>query len=227
MILCAGKGTRLGDLTKDMPKALLPVNEKPVVVHIIEWLKKYGVFDIVINLHHLGDKIQEYLGGGSQYEVDIKYSKETELLGTAGGVKNADELLSDTFIVAYGDTLQDFNLLEMISFHQKRKGLMTIALCSNKQLGHGGIVTLNYDYKITSFNEKRGNGLVNAGIYICNKQILNYMGDGFSDFGENVFPFLVRMRMKMPIYGFILKPENTVIDIGTKEGYERANKIYS
>ena len=179
MILSAGEGTRLGGLTKKTPKVMLPVGGRPVIEHIIDWLKKYGVFDIVINLHYLGGKIQEHIGNGSKFGVDAKYTFEDELLGTAGGVKNADMFLSNPFIVVNGDTLTNFNLSDMIVAHRKNDALATIALCSRNQLGNGGLVTLDIRNKILAFAEKPMDfsvGLVNAGVYIFEKGIYFWIG---------------------------------------------------
>jgi len=88
MLLAAGMGTRLRPLTERLPKCMVPVGGKPILEHNIEWLKKYGFTDVMINLHYLPQVVMGYFGDGSKWGVKIKYSVEKEILGTAGGVKN-------------------------------------------------------------------------------------------------------------------------------------------
>jgi len=227
MILCAGEGTRLGKLTEKTPKVLLPVNGKPAVEHVLDWLKKHGVFDVVINLHHLGGKIMDCLGNGSGFGVDILYTFEEELLGTAGGVKNAGELLGDTFIVVNGDTLTSLNLLEMMEFHKRKKALATIALAySVDNRGHG-VVAIDDSDAVQEYLEKppvNVVGFYNAGVYIFNKEVLEQIPAGVCDFGYDVLPGLVGAGSL--VFGFELDRDVHVVDMGTPEGYKKAEKIF-
>ena len=106
MILAAGLGTRLRPLTDTVPKPLLPVAGTPAVVRLMRWLRGAGIREIVINLHHLPDRIEDALGNGDLFDVDIVYSREPELLGTGGGIKKALTLLGDgPFLVINGDVV--------------------------------------------------------------------------------------------------------------------------
>lgn len=224
MILCAGEGIRLGEMTKKMPKVLLPVNGKPAVGHILDWLKKYGVFDVVINLHYLGVKIKDYLGNGSEFGADIVYSFEEKLLGTAGGVKNVGVSLGNTFVVVNGDTLTNLNLLAMLDFHRRKGALATIALAYGKGNRERGVVAIDGFKAVREYREKPPfniAGLYNAGICIFNKEILNYIPDGVCDLGCDVFPQIVNEGL--PVFGFELGGKDFLIDMGTPEGYEKAN----
>ena len=98
MILAAGLGTRLRPLTNTMPKCMLPIGDKPLIHHQIIWLKKHGIKDIAINLHHLHEQVLSYLKDGSSLGVNITYSDETDKLwGTAGGVKKIEEFFTEDF----------------------------------------------------------------------------------------------------------------------------------
>lgn len=111
MILAAGRGERLRPLTDHTPKPLIPVQGKPLIVHHIERLAKAGITDIVINLNHLAEQIPAALGDGSRWHVRLHYSWENHLaehLETAGGIRHALSLLSDTFILVNGDIFTDF-----------------------------------------------------------------------------------------------------------------------
>ena len=97
MILAAGEGTRLRPLTSDTPKSLLPVGNTPIIVHQLRWLKRYGIKRVVINLFHKGDQIKAALGDGGKFGMEISYSPEDVLLGTAGGVKRMESFFSEVF----------------------------------------------------------------------------------------------------------------------------------
>src|SRR6185436_19416469 len=111
MILAAGVGSRLDPLTRNLPKPLVPIVNRPVMEHIIELLAKHGCTEIVVNVHYLGDQIEAYFGDGSSFGVRIRWSKEDQLWGDAGSMKRVEDFLSDdTFIVVGGDDLADIDL---------------------------------------------------------------------------------------------------------------------
>ena len=114
MILAAGRGERMGDLTKETPKPLLIFNDKPLIVWHIEKLAAAGFIDIVINVSYLAEKIKDYLGSGSQWGVRIVFSDENPVLETAGGIKKALPLLkSNPFLVINSDVFSDINYAEL------------------------------------------------------------------------------------------------------------------
>jgi len=109
MILAAGRGERLRPLTDTTPKPMLPIRGRPLLEHQIGWLKAAGITELVINLHHLGDRIETYFGDGSAFGVRIRYSREAVLLDTGGGIVKALPLLgSDPFVLLNGDIYTDF-----------------------------------------------------------------------------------------------------------------------
>ena len=118
MILAAGKGTRLQSLTETVPKPMLPVAGRPVLAHIIEWLWRYGIHQVAINLHYHPEVVREYFDDDSWREIEITYSEEPVLLGTAGGVKKMEAFFGDPFLVVYGDVLTDLDLGALLAFHQ-------------------------------------------------------------------------------------------------------------
>ncbi|MBL4681399.1 MAG: nucleotidyltransferase family protein [Pseudomonadales bacterium] len=114
MILAAGRGERMLPLTKNSPKPLLLVHGIPLIEHRIIALKRAGIWDIVINVHYLGEQIVAYLGDGQRLGVAIKYSKEPDLLETAGGIRNALPLLGTApFLVVPADTMMDMDFSEL------------------------------------------------------------------------------------------------------------------
>lgn len=228
MILAAGEGTRLRPLTLETPKVLLPIREVPLIEHTLAWLKSYSISEVAVNLYHIGDKIRSSLGDGSRFGMRLTYSLEDALLGTAGGVKKMESFFDSTFVVVYGDVLTDFDLRDMIQFHCEKKAMVTLAISEVLNPWDIGIVEINEQGKILSFVEKpprdseTGN-LGSDGIYVLEKEILNYMPDkGFSDFAYDIFPKLI--KFDLPVYGYVLKPEDYLIDIGTIDKYRKANE---
>src|ERR1051326_4481452 len=111
MILAAGLGTRLRPLTDTIPKPLLPIADRPLIIWNLLLLRQHGIHEILINLHHLGHLIEKELGDGSQFGMKIVYSHEPRILGTGGGLKQAESWLGqDVFLVLNGDTLLDLNI---------------------------------------------------------------------------------------------------------------------
>ena len=129
MVLAAGQGTRLQPRTDHTPKALVPVAGRPMIEYSLLLLKRYGIREIIINLHHLGDQIENHLGDGKQWGLQITYSKEPELLDTGGGLLKAKPFLQDgTFIVINTDVLIDLSLGELLAFHEEKRAAATLVL---------------------------------------------------------------------------------------------------
>ncbi|MFQ5588726.1 MAG: NDP-sugar synthase [Nitrospiria bacterium] len=129
MILAAGFGKRLRPLTDSIPKPLLPVGGRPMIVYNLLLLKKYGITDVIINLHHFGDQIKSALGDGTRFGMALTYSEEAEPLETGGGIKKAAAFFGQsTFIVINGDILIDIDLGKLLSFHDGQKAAATLVL---------------------------------------------------------------------------------------------------
>jgi len=226
IILAAGEGTRLRPLTLALPKALLPIGGNPLIEHQLYWLKSHGIQEVVINLYHLGEKIEDFLGDGSHFGMKISYSPEESLLGTAGGVKRAEHFFDSTFVVAYGDVLTNFDLSAMIKFHQGKKATVTLVIFEPPNACEVGAVELDEDGRILSFVEKPQSPistLANGGIYVLEREVLNHIPEqGFSDFAYDIFPRLIQLGL--PLYGYMLKPDEYLTDIGTLGKYYKANK---
>lgn len=207
LVLAAGLGKRLG--LEDIPKPMYKVLGKPILEHNLLLLKKHGMTDICITLHHKGKVIKDYFKDGSNFGVKIQYSFEKELLGTAGALLNVGWFLTnESFLVIYGDNYTDINLKEMLSLHLTHKPLATIALFDPKKSLNsdiaGGKVLLDKDNNLLSFIEGKGNeinGYVNAGIYVLEPQILELIPKGNpSDFGKDIFPKLLKEELKLKGY---------------------------
>lgn len=227
MVLAAGEGTRLQPLTLDCPKPMLPIGGKPLLEHTIQWLKSYGFRQIAINLHHRPETITSYFGDGRRWGVEITYSYEENLLGTAGAVRKMRPFFQETFAVVYGDVLTNLPLDALMSFHLSRKTL-TMALYRVSNPTEVGLVGLDEEGRVVSFKEKPRpeevfTDLANSGIFLLEPEIIEFIPENtFYDFGLHLFPKL--LEIGVPIYGWPVPPSTYLIDIGTREKYERARK---
>lgn len=226
MIMAAGVGTRLHPLTKDIPKPMVPIAGRPLMEHIVYLLRSHGFTDLVANLHYLPEKIQNYFGDGLRFGVKLKCSYEPELMGTAGGVKNNQEFLDATFVVVSGDALTDINLEAFLRFHKQKGAMASIALKPMEEVERFGVVIIDSEGRITSFQEKPKkeealSNLVNTGIYIFEPEIFDYIPTGeVYDFGKHLFPRLAAERA--PFYGYVT--EDYWCDVGNLEAYSKAQK---
>ncbi len=227
IIMAGGEGTRLRPLTIHRPKPLVPVGGKPIMLHIIELLKKHGLNEAVATVHYLADEIEGYFGNGEEFGFSLKYSVEDVPLGTAGSVKKAAETfnLNDTLLILSGDALTDIDLSKAIAFHKDRGALVTIVLSRVSNPLEYGVVIVDERGAIKRFLEKPSwdeafSDTVNTGIYIIEPEVLSYIGDRrFVDFSLDLFPQL--LREKKPLYGFI--SEGYWCDIGSHTSYMEAN----
>lgn len=226
VLLAAGEGVRLKPLTNNTPKVMLLINGKPILEYNINLLRRHNIKDIAINLRYLPQKVKEYFKDGKYFGVNIVYSEEEEILGTAGALKKLSNLLDSEFVVVYGDVINNVNISDMIKFHKKKKGIATIALYEETENPQAkGLVKIDNNKKILNFIEKPKNpttNLANAGIYIFEPEILNFIPEGkYFDCGHNLFPLLLSKGKN--IYGYILKDEY-LVDIGTIEKYNKVNE---
>jgi NDP-sugar pyrophosphorylase family protein len=235
-VLAAGKGARLGELSEHFPKPMVKVGGMPVLERNLRWLQSHGVSEVMINLHHLGEVIEKQIGNGGRLGLGVRYSREPELLGTAGGVKQAEEFLRDrSFLVVYGDNLFDFDLERMIEAHSTWPCVATIALYSLDQHQHSGVtggrVDMDRSGRILRFVEGGRDPaaaslrLINAACYILEPSVLAAIPAGqASDFGKDVFPKLLRSHQIL--CGHVIEPEGKVLGLDTPEALARARALF-
>ena len=156
VVMAGGQGSRLRPMTVARPKPLLPLVNKPVIGHIIDWLKRYGIYEIIITLQHQADWFQDYLGTGASMGVRIHYVVEDVPLGTAGSVANARSLIDDTVLVVSGDAATDMELDALLGFHRSRHADVTVALHRVVNPLDYGVVITGADGNISQFVEKPG-----------------------------------------------------------------------
>jgi len=216
MVLAAGLGTRLRPITYAMPKPMVPVLNRPVMEHIVRLLATHGFDEAIANLHWFPETIEGHFGDGSEFGVELSYSREEALLGTSGGVRNAADFLGDSFLVISGDALTDIDLAAMREFHESHDGVATLATKRVADTTQFGVAITGADGRIQGFQEKPEpsealSDLANCGIYMFRSEIFDFFpepgtsraageGDppGFADWAMDVFPAL--LENDVPFY---------------------------
>lgn len=227
MILAAGVGSRLDPLTRNVPKPLVPILNRPVMEYLIELLKHHGFTEIMVNLYYLGDHIESYFGDGKKWGVKLHWSREDKLWGDAGSLKRVEEFFKDdTFLVIGGDDLTDMDLTRLVKTHRDKGALSTIALSLVDDPSEYGIVLMNEDGRITRFLEKPKGEVIfsntaNTGVYIFQPEIFELIPRGmFYLFGKQVFPLL--LDQKLPLYGHLTAAYWK--DVGNLKIYQQTHK---
>jgi mannose-1-phosphate guanylyltransferase/phosphomannomutase len=200
VVLCAGYGTRLGDLTRETPKPLLPLQGRPLLEYTLAHLHRHGVRQVGINLHFEAAQVRRTLGDGARFGLEIEYRHEPTLLGTAGGVRGFADWLGEAepFFVLYGDILTDQDLGALGRAHRQYGAAATLLL--HQRAGSNSLVRREADGSITGFverpteEERRASPFpwVNSGIHVLEPAVLRSIPPGQPhDFPRHVFPGLV------------------------------------
>jgi mannose-1-phosphate guanylyltransferase/mannose-1-phosphate guanylyltransferase/phosphomannomutase len=199
MVLAAGLGTRLRPITYEIPKPMVPVLDGPVMAHVVGMLERQGFTDLVANLHHHPDVIRGYFGDRLQYRY------ERELLGRAGGVRNARDFFGDDLVVVVsGDVLTDIDVNALVERHRSAGGIATLAVKRVDDPRELGVVVHGSDGRVEGFQEKPDpaealSDVGNCGIYCFSPEIFDYFPDTpFAEWDEDVLPAL--LAAKAPLY---------------------------
>lgn len=238
MILAAGKGTRVRPITQTIPKPMIPILQKPVMEFLVELLRQHGFDEIMVNVSHLADVIENYFRDGQKFGVQIGYSFEGriedgeligEAVGSAGGMRRIQDFspfFDDTFVVLCGDALIDLDLTAAVKWHREKGAIATIVMKSvpREEVPSYGVVVTDDSGKIKAFQEKPSvdealSTDINTGIYIFEPEIFDYIpSDTEYDIGSQLFPALVAANA--PFYGISMDFE--WVDIGKVPDYWRA-----
>jgi mannose-1-phosphate guanylyltransferase/phosphomannomutase len=227
MVMAAGAGTRLRPLTFSVPKPMVPVANRPVMEYTLQNLRKHGITELILNLHSYPEMIRNHFKNGEQWGVQISYSHEPQLLGTAGGVKKVTPFFKNQpFLVMSGDGLTDVDLTRLMTFHRQRRAVGTIGLKPIDTRFEYGVAITDRQGKITRFVEKPlwsdvFSNNVNTGIYMFEPSVLSQIPSGRSyDFGHELWPKLLKNRAR--IFGYPIKAY--WCDVGSLGEYRRAQK---
>ena len=225
LILAGGKGTRLRPLTMHTPKPIVPIANQPFLLYQLELLKRADVRDVILSLSYQPQKIEDKLGDGTDYNVRISYAVEASPLGTAGAYRNAASMISETTVVFNGDVLTDIDMNDVIRFHRERQAAATIVLAPVPNPTAYGLVETETDGRVSRFLEKPKPeevtcNTINAGIYILEPRVLDYVPEGEPFMFEyGVFPQL--LERQEPFFAYIWR--GYWRDIGTASSYLQAN----
>ena len=220
VILAGGLGTRLQPYTTFLPKPMLPLGEKPILEHLIEWSKKNGMKSIVLCVSYLRKTIEDYFEDGKRIGVSIEYAISNKPLATAGQLKTAEKFINDTFVCMYGDSIYGFNLGNMIKQHKQKKSFVTMSLHEYKTNLPYGVIETAKNNKVITWNEKPEIKVnINMGCYVMEPEIMKFIPKN-KPFGmDDVIK--KAMAKKKLVNSFISK--NGFVDIGNKESYKKAN----
>ncbi len=222
VILAGGKGTRLRPLTYAVPKPLLPINERPMLEHIILHLKNHGIREFIITVGYLGYQIKNYFRDGSDFGVKIEYAEEKEPLGTAGCLLPIKDKLTETFLLYGGDNVTTMDISKFLEFHKKAGGIVTVALSEIEIPIEYGVVEFDENNVIQRFREKpklRFNTVTM--IMAVEPRIFEYIEPGFSNITDHVFPKLLEAGEKIMAYPF----RDFWLDVGRPDDYQKVNSV--
>jgi NDP-sugar pyrophosphorylase family protein len=226
VILAAGFGTRMRPLTDRVPKPLLPVGGHPLIYYNLFLLKKYGITDLLINVHYQADLLIQKLGTGADFGMRITYSKEPAILGTGGGIKNLQDLLgSGAFLVMNADILVDINLDRLVAFHQKKGGIATLALRSDPNVTQYGALDIDTSGQIRSIlgvplQKGRFRKRMFTGIHVMETRILDFIPSGA--FYSITDTYIEMLKKGEKLFGYSMT--GYWADIGVPERYHKVNQ---
>jgi NDP-sugar pyrophosphorylase family protein len=223
LVLTAGRGTRLDPLTRLVAKPAVPLGERALIEHVLAWVRAQGVTDVVLNLHHLPQSITTIVGDGAHLGVQVRYSWEQPLLGSAGGPRRALPLLaSDRFLIVNGDTLCAFDVAPMVSAHVASGADVTMAVVPNADPDHYNGLVVDADRVVTGFVPRgRAEGSWHfIGIQVVESRVFAALPDGVPlDTVAGIYRDSIRQS---PGRIRAWHPQTSFLDVGTPADYRRA-----
>ena len=223
VVLSAGLGTRLKDKTVSCPKVMLPFAGKPLLGHHLEWLRNYGVRRVFLNLHYMPESIREYCGDGSRFGVEITYSYEPRLRGTAGALKAFRDELDRTVLVHYGDVYSEVDLKKFYDFHRSKRADATLVVHPTNRPHDSDVVVIDEEARVLSVHHKPGTNefgnIGNAASKMFEPGMLAYIpeGDEPSDFIQDVIPPAIADGHRVYAYD----TAEFLMDMGTPDRHEK------
>lgn len=211
VILCGGKGTRLSEYTQSIPKPMIEIGGKPILLHLMEFYASLGHKDFTLCLGYKGKKIEEYFKNIKDWNINCidtgENSNKAERL-----VKVKDKIKGSTFLVSYGDDVSDVNINEVIKFHNKKNKIVT--LTAVPLMSPFGVIELNKKNEVISFKEKPElNHLINGGFYVMEKKIFDFIRKGY-DLEKETFEKLAKQNQIVAFkHNGFWKSMNTLKDV--------------
>lgn len=220
VILCGGLGKRLKSVVSDRPKCMALIHDRPFLDILVEYIASFHIHNFVFCVGYKAEMIEDYYKK-KKHTLNILLSRETELLGTGGAIKNSEAFIkSNPFFVFNGDSICKLNLIDFFKFHQEKHAVASLALVNSQTLSFG-MVKIDPDQRVSAFCEKQeldAHGLVNAGVYLFDQDVLTMIPQNIKFSLEyDLFPKIERC------YGYVTHEK--LIDIGTPERYLYAQDI--
>ena len=227
VILVGGLGTRLQNVVADRPKPMAIINGRPFLEILVAQLARAGVRDVILCVGHRAEVIEEHFRDGSRNGISIRYAREKELLGTAGAVRNAlDMVSSESFFVLNGDSYCSVDFSKLAAHHCGRDAAATIVAVETADCSRYGKLQLKADGVVEGFIEKAdasGSGWINAGIYLLQQAALQCLTPNKSaSLERDVFPGLAKQHAL-----HAMKTTGAFIDIGIPSELERAQSLFA
>lgn len=223
VLMAGGLGSRLGELTKDCPKPLLRVGDKPVLETILENCKEYGFSRYYISVNYKAGMVKEYFGDGSRWGVDIRYIEENKRLGTAGALGLLPEIPASPLLVMNADVLTKINFKHLMEFHEEHQSIATMCVREYEFQVPFGVVQVD-DHRLTDILEKPVHRLfVNAGIYVLDPEAIDLVPR--NDYFDMPFLFEALLQKKKEVTAFPIR--EYWLDIGRMDDLEKAKGEYS
>ena len=203
---------------------MLPVGPKPIMEHLLEWLKKWGVTDVVVSTGYLGKMLQEYFGSGDEWGMDVTYATSPHPLGTAGQLKAAEAKIRGRFVCLYGDQLLDFDLQRAVDFHLKKKATATMVLMKYSTELKYGFMETDREGRLTEWKEKPTiSGFINVGCYVMEKVFLKFIAPGRVYEMNDAFKEAGAKGARI----YAVKVDGSFMDIGDRKSFREANDLYT
>jgi histidinol-phosphate phosphatase family protein len=198
VILAGGKGTRLGKLTHSVPKPMVRLAGKPILEYQIELARACGFAELILLTGHLNKVIEDHFRDGRDWGVSIRYCRESSPLGTAGALKEIEDVLGDDFLVFYGDMVMNVDLAELARFHARHQPLATLVVHPNNHPEESDLVELDATGRVKAFHPKPRTGkhyyrnCANSALYVISRGLLRFIPKGqAADLGRDILPQVV------------------------------------
>lgn len=222
VIQAGGKGTRLKPYTLILPKPMMPVGEQPVIEILVRWLRRHGVDQVMVTTGYLGHLLRTLLGDGSQWDMEISYTEETEPLGTVGALNLARDWLDSPFLVLNGDLITDIDLRAFVHFHREHGAALSIAVTETPVPVNMGVLDCAESGEVLDFKEKPTlTYSANMGVYCMDPNILDLIPNGVL-FG---FDHLMYRMLDEGQPARVYRHHGMFMDIGRPEDFARAQEL--
>ena len=224
IILAGGMGTRLRPYTYFVPKPMLPLGDKPLLEHLILWLKENGVREVTLSVSYLHKMIESHFKNGSEWGVKITYARSKKPLGISGQLLSAKDAIKSSFYLLYGDSVFDFNLIDMLKRHKQSKAILTMGLMRYSQKLPYGLIDLDKKGNVADWAEKpEVGGLINVGCYVAEPKIFQYIPRGQMYGFDTVVRDIIKSREIVSSY--IIEGKE-FLDIGDEKSYRKTDELF-